>query len=282
MTFIITLVALLVERFYDWSHLRNWQWYYRYQSGMTQRLPGKSPALILISCIVPMMIGAILIEFIFHSIAHGAITYIFELAVLLYCLGPRNLWADTFAAINALVRGDHQAAEERLKTAFGITDMRSSQVSHQQLLKSIFVEAGHRVFSVVFWFFILGPAGALMSRALALAANESRGQDLTDSEFVRHARSFCALADWIPVRIFTGIFALGGHFSKVIACWNKKLLLDLENNDAMLSECGIAALGMDEKSTLPEDGSVEKNAISLLDRAFVITLVIIAVLSLLF
>ena len=43
MTFIITLIALLIERFFDWNHIRKWRWFLRYQSWLAVRLSAWSP-----------------------------------------------------------------------------------------------------------------------------------------------------------------------------------------------------------------------------------------------
>ena len=52
MTFIVILIALLIERFFDWSHLRYWRWYVAYQRIIMQKIPSVSPYLILILSIL--------------------------------------------------------------------------------------------------------------------------------------------------------------------------------------------------------------------------------------
>ena len=100
-------------------------------------------------------------------------------------------------------------------------------------------------------------------------------------ELLPSARSVEAILDWGPVRIFTCVFALGGHFVKVFSCWRKKAILGLDINDKLLTECGAAALGNEDINTIAQDGSAEKNAIGLLDRSFVITLVAVAIIMML-
>ncbi len=217
MTFIITLVALLVERFFDWSHLRRWQWYYNYQHAIMKRLAGSGALLILAACVLPLMIMAFIIDYLFSNALFGIFAGVFQLLVLLYCLGPQNFWADSFAAINALVHGDPKLAAEKLKISFSVSDMGSAQAAHWQLLRNMFYAAEIRVFGVVFWFVILGPAGALMYRCVTASA--LLNQDVPDTEYMQHVRSIHDLIDWIPARIFTVMFALGGHFAKVISSW---------------------------------------------------------------
>ena len=51
-------------------------------------------------------------------------------------------------------------------------------------------------------------------------------------------------------------------------------------NEKLIADCGIDALDVVDQNKLPEDGSAEKAALSLLDRTFVIGLVILALVVL--
>jgi membrane protein required for beta-lactamase induction len=279
MTFIVTLIALLIERFFDWSHLRHWRWYTAFQQTIFQRLPGKSAVVVLAATIAPLLIAVGVICFLLNGTLYGFALLVFELFIFLYCLGPQNLWADAFAAINALSQDDAAGAADKLKMLFGITDMKSAQGLHKQLLNQIFIQANKRVFAVVFWFVVLGPIGAVLYRTISLSA--SSVQHDGSPEIAQSALSVESLLDWIPIRIFAFIFALGGHCSAVLTCWRKQALQGLSSNDDILSGCGVAALADEEKRTIAEDGSIEREAVSLLDRTFVIVLVLVAVVALL-
>jgi len=256
MTFIVTLVALLIERFFDWSHLRNWQWYALYQRQIFARIPGLPPLVKLAAGIIPLLLAVLLLEFLLKDALYGVLSIFLNVFVLLYCLGPKNLWADTFASITALANANEQ------------------EEGHQQLLHSIFSEANQRVFSVVFWYAILGPVGALLYRLLAVSA-----QDENMSELVQPARMAEAALDWVPARVLTFIFALGGHFNQVLTFWTKNIALGLMQNDQLLSGSGLAALGITPSDTLPSNGSAERDAVSLLDRSFIIVLIILLIFA---
>ncbi len=279
MTFIVTLIGLLIERFFDWSHLRKWSWFKSLQDAISKRFPGKSAYITLALTVIPLVLIIALIESALSGLLFGFIKFLFKLFVFLYCLGPKNLWADSFACINAIVQGDKEFAMSKLKSAFNISDINQAQSLHQYLLNSIFIEANRRVFAVLFWFVIAGPVGAVFYRAIVLSANDGQGQDPT-SGIALSARKIESILDWIPVRLFTFLFALGGHFMQVLSVWRKQAVLGLSSNETLLTECGVAALHIDENK-LPEDGLAERQAISLLDRSFVISLVIIAIISLL-
>lgn len=279
MTFIVILIGLLIERFFDWSHIRNWTWYDTCQRFITQKFSTQSPYVILSLTILPLTLIVAIANVALQGFLYGFISLLFDLFILLYCFGPRNLWADTFICINALERGDAIAASDTLKIAFSVTAVNDSQQLHRQFLDSIFKESNRRIFAIIFWFVVLGPAGAFLYRAVATASTDvGRGNpppDLVDS-----GSRVEAILDWVPIRIFTFMFALAGHFVQVLQCWRKYAMLGLAGNGVMLDECGTAALVNEGETVLPEDCSAEKNAISLLDRVFVIAMVIVAIVAL--
>jgi membrane protein required for beta-lactamase induction len=89
------------------------------------------------------------------------------------------------------------------------------------------------------------------------------------------------LLNWLPVRLEAFLFALGGHFTAVFACWKRSLLRGPDANDQLLVECGIAALDVFESQQLPETGTIERDALALIDRALIIGLVLLAMIVLL-
>lgn len=272
-TFIVALIGLLIERFFDWSHLRQWSWFIKFQRAVLRRIPNSSSYLMLALTILPLVIGVALIQYLLQGALYGFVELLFELFIFIYCLGPQDLWADVFVCTNVLSQGDEEAAAEKLKMSFGIANGATrAQALHKHLLDNIFIEANRRVFAMVFWFVALGPVGAVLYRLVTVSSSEVS----VDAALAAGARTFENVLNWLPVRLFTLLFALGGHFSKVFSRWRKNVMQGIDSNETLLAECGIAALGSSDP--LPEDGSAEKMAIHLLDRAFVIMLVIIAIL----
>lgn len=260
MTFIVTLLALSIERFFDWTNIRKWSWYAAYQQALVTRLSNHAPYLVLAAIIIPVVLAVNVISFIISGWLYGFASLLFQLGVLIYCLGPQNLWADTFVTMNSL--------EDRA------TNLHSSEAMHRDFTNHIFISANSRIFAVLFWFMVLGPAGAVLYRTISLSAAEFKKQN-AKPVLIQSTRMLEASLDWLPIRVLTFFFALGGHFTKVFSSWRKKMTSGLDSNDLFITECGAAALG--DEQTIAIDGSAEKNAIALLDRAFVISLVFIAI-----
>lgn len=256
MSFVVTLIALLIERFFDWSHIRQWNWFLSLQNYVTERLQGKNSALILFISIAPLAIILWLLNIALYNVLYGFAKLVFDLVVLLYCFGPRNLWADIFSSTSELNSAD----------------------STRQKVANIFVAANVRVLAVIFWYLIAGIVGAFIYRTLAITSSKQN----TSPNVVNNATYATAILDWLPVRFFTLLFAIGGRFSQVFACWRRKVPNGIYANNEILTECGLIAIGVDDTQPFPLDASaLQKSAVNLLDRSLVILLVIVAVLILL-
>ena len=275
MVFIAILLALSLERFFDWGHLRRWQWYDQYCQLIGPYVDRLSPPLRLASWILPLVILVGIVEYILSGWMYGFLRFLFDFVVLLYCFGPVNFWAQLYECLQAMQQGDAHLVEVRAKAAFPYVSAPNSQALHQALIRAIFVDGHKRIFAVLFWFAILGPMGAALYR-LTVAANNRAAADM--ASFSMRA---VEILDWLPARALGFLFALGGHFVKVLGQWQKYGFQGVLNvSDTLVAETGVAGLDLPPNKPLPENGDVEKAAIQLFDRALIIMLVISAVLVL--
>lgn len=265
MTFLVLLIALLVERFFDFGHLRHWTWVPSLEGLVKSRLKTASPWVMFAANVLPLVVLLMLVNAVLVKTLYGFPGLVFDVVVLLYCFGPRNFWADAFACINGLVTNP-EAAAETCRQAFGIASTEDAPSRYRSLLDRLFVAANARVFGVVFWYAVLGVGGALLYRLVALMAEQAEASQASKTTILA--------LDWAPVRLITLIFALAGNFSKVIAVWSKKAAQGLVSGDAILIDCGIAGVGEDITNT-PDDGKFLRAAVSMLDRSFMIALVVL-------
>ncbi len=276
MTFIITLVALVAERFFHWGQLRHWRWFMKFQRWLSMTKVNQWPsALSLTICILPALLLVGLVNGILGSFLFGILKLIFGIFILMYCLGPKNFWVQAYSCMAELNNDDTQSALEKIDAAFQIGTPENSQAFHRALVNAFFLASYQRVFGVVFWFVVLGPVGAVLYRLLTLLCVDS------PLGLNQKALKWLSILDWVPVRLFTFMFALAGHFTCVFQCWKSLVFTGIKMNDTLLLNCGIAALALTENKLIPETGEAEKEALGLLDRVYVIALVILAVCVLL-
>ncbi len=268
MTFIITFIALVIERFFHWNQLRQWRWLTYYQRQLSHSRLANWPAfLLLMITILPLILIVALINYFLNGWFYGILKLIFGVIVLLYCLGPHNLWMQVYQCINHFNKEDPNQAVATADKAFHIGQPENADAFHRALIRAIFVAANKRIFAVIFWFILLGPAGAVLYRSVALLSTQS------SLGLTAFANKLLHLLDWIPIRLLTFIFALMGHFTRVFIQWKQYVFKGLEFNETLLVDAGMASLDFSE------DASVEKDAIRLLDRVFVAGLVLLAILA---
>lgn len=131
-----------------------------------------------------------------------------------------------------------------------------------------------RVFAPVFWFLVLGPAGALGYRLLVLARAFGDCHDNAGPGYCGAAHRSVAVADWIPNRLLVLSLALAGHFAAVRAAWSAGVHDDEQRvAAAALAGIGIPAVGGARDLT----GDAVEDAGQLLRRALYVWLAAVAV-----
>jgi AmpE protein len=265
MTFLAILIALLLERFFHWTQLRQWRWYFKYQQLIDAKVKLTNPGLMLAAYVLPISLLVGLIGYLLSGWLLGLVYLVYATPVLFYCFGPNNLWAQTYQCMNEINQGDTRKALETAQKAFGITLPENAQDLHQVFLRELFIAVNQRIFAVVFWFMVLGPMGAVLYRTVELSTRVSPSVGEVANKTLK-------VLDWAPVRILAFLFALTGNFSKVFTRWKVAIKQGMSANDAILVDCGLAAI---------ENGNAEKEALQLFDRTFVLVLVILAVVILL-
>lgn len=274
MTFIIICIALIVERFFHWTELRHWRWFLHYERWLAQHISQLPAAVSLCLNLLPPLLLVGLIEYLVSGWFYGAVRLIFGTIVVLYCLGPSNLWAQVYRCLSELQKEDPAEGMKHVQSSFGVSSQEGLQSFHQSFVKAIFLASYERIFSIIFWFALLGPVGAVLYRLIYVSSKQS---ELGFSTLAAKTKN---VLDWAPVRIFTMFFALCGHFKSAFAVWKQYALKGLDENTVLLNEAGMASLDLVANGRIPEDGGAEKETLELLDRVFVMALVAVAVVVL--
>jgi AmpE protein len=137
---------------------------------------------------------------------------VFAVAVLAYTLGPRNVELDIDLILKAPDGVSRESAIQGLRQ-----DDEPLPYLAPALVEAAMFAALRRRFGVLFWFFLLGPAGALLYR---LAQTLGRGP-LPDLDLATRnaARRFADALDWLPAHLMVFAMALVSDFDAVIGAW---------------------------------------------------------------
>ncbi|QIJ02331.1 hypothetical protein GII23_20785 [Stutzerimonas balearica] len=245
MSFLVMLLALLVEKFSDWrgriQHDAPWLAQLRRLEN-NPRLAAAPWLLLAILVLLPVLLLGLLLMAL-QPLVYGWLLLPLHLLVLLYSLGRGHAKRELGPFRDAWRRGDLEAAElvaERdLELSADSPDELSRAVEQRQLWRGY-----QDFFAVVFWYLLLGPMLALAYRLLALAERHARVEAVREQAAqLRHG------LDWLPVRVLVASFALVGNFSAA----SRVLLQELLNWDIpacrLLAEAGPLAADLPASSS---------------------------------
>ena len=119
--------------------------------------------------------------------------------------------------------------------------------------------ASHRqVFGTLFWFAVLGPAGAVLYRACALLAATWRVRAGPEAgEFAAFAARAFHWLDWLPARMTASAFAIVGDFEDAVYCWRTQAAAWSPRVDGVILAAGAGALGLRLGDPLHQHGTLQ-------------------------
>ncbi|KFN42415.1 membrane protein [Arenimonas oryziterrae] len=144
---------------------------------------------------------------------YGLPAFGFALLALLYTWGPRDLDLDVDAVIEAPDPESRRAAAAALFPEGG-----DPVIEGPVLVEAVFRCALWRWFGVLFWFLLLGAAGAILYRLVSLSAQGEAQRTLPPAQS-QAARLFVAILNWPVAHLISFGLALAANFDSVLAAW---------------------------------------------------------------
>jgi membrane protein required for beta-lactamase induction len=284
MSLIIILTCLALQRF---ANIGGWfenAWFETYLTWLRAPLAKVNLWGKLAVVILPVFIVLTLLHFLLIWRLFGLFYFILSTVVLFFCMDARNLKNELATYFANAKKQDLQAAKEALEKFKdtlllpSVTKLTKDEV-HRAVTKMIFLQASQQIFSILFWFIVLGIYGAsgyfliTLLRKNALKVNEHY------SELAHLAAQIQDLLDWLPTRLTSLTFALVGHFSKGFAYFYKHMNAPLKDNQTFVINSGFAALDIDIKEEDKVEVSENQAALDLVDRTLIAWIVAVALIS---
>lgn len=294
MSLLALLLALIVERgLTHLFHLREPRWLDRYFDWAARAL-GRSSGEVRIAAAVLVIVLPVLPVALVDGALGGHLLGLpqltFAALVLLLSFGPRDLNDEVDDYVAALERGDREEAGRRAKELLEADAAGRGSVLREAVEEAIFVQANNRIFGVIFWFMLLGPAGAWLFRVSDLmrrrAAFEAARSGAEVQSFGGALAILHGLLAWIPARLAAGTYALAGSFEDAVGNWRVAVDQAAENpldrSEGLLARVGKASLQPSLAGMPPEvlDAATARGAWRIVSRSTWIWLAVIAALVL--
>ncbi|MBI5461567.1 MAG: regulatory signaling modulator protein AmpE [Gammaproteobacteria bacterium] len=293
MTLIAILASLLLERLLEHiQHLRRYERYHDYVVWMRERLRGSSwqGYLGVLALLAPPLLATVLVQTWLCGALFGLLSLLFAVAVLVFCLGPRDLGLELAEYRAALTADNAELATRLARGLLGGEPPEDLDAQARAVTGAVLTQANVRIFCVLFWFAILGPAGAVLYRAVAELCRDpmqttAQTPVQAGDEFTWAARRIAEWLDWLPARLTAFGYALSGDFEAAVLRWRTSGAGGGEHWHAsaadILIATGTGALDLDEDSrdNLTWD-QVLQSTLSLVWRTLVLWVFVIALLTL--
>ena len=164
---------------------------------------------------MPVLLVA-LIQLLLWDRAYGLPSFLLATVVLFYCWGPRDLDADIAAIAKAGDRDARVAALQDIPTDAPTPPL---TLDGRTLVDTLFCAALSRWFGVLFWFLLLGPAGALTYRLVQLVAESDHFRTALPRAHADALRDLHVMLDWPAAQLMTLALALAADFDAVAQSW---------------------------------------------------------------
>jgi AmpE protein len=169
--------------------------------------------------------------------------FIFEVVMLVYCLGPRSLEPDLTAIISA-----ESDEEKRTAAAHILAEPLSEDKTEaaEQMTKGVFQQALRRGFAIIFWFAVLGVPGAFLYRLASWLVEDI--EHLSDRQRTLFWR-LREVMEWPVAQLMTLALAISADFDSVYSAWKKfhseqgHSLFEGDNGFLLASACQVVHSG---------------------------------------
>jgi membrane protein required for beta-lactamase induction len=294
MSLVALLLALVIERgVTHLLHLREPRWLDRYFDWAARVFGRSSGEVRIAAAVLAIALPVLPVALIDRALGGhllGLPQLAFAMLVLLLSFGPRDLQEEVDDYVVALERGEQEAAAHRATELLEVDAAGRDSGQREAVEEAIFVQANNRIFGVVFWFMVLGPAGAWLFRVSDLirrrAAFEAVRSGADEPWFGGALAILHGLLGWIPARLSAGTYALAGSFEDAVGNW--RVAVDqaaeglLDRSEDLLARVGKASLQPSLAGLPPAelDAATARGAWRIVSRSTWIWLAVIALLVL--
>jgi AmpE protein len=282
------IVLILGHYARDLARLRRYDAFATWLELLARRLPEgwrQSPYSLLLGVGAPVAVVALLHAALGDPLG-GLFAFVIAVAALFYVWGPRDLDQD----VNAIA--DVAPAEQPAQATVRL-DVADTPLTGAAMAGALGRAAQRRWFGPLFWFVVLGPAGAVLYRLAQLAA-ESDVESLSDNQRATATR-LLAILDWPVAHLMALGMAIATDFDTVAQVWRRRTQAAggaFAFDAGLVAEVTAVAVKADleeadnhetdgfDEATVIDRGPVLRDALAVMWRVLIVWLAIIALAAL--
>lgn len=256
----------------SFDHLRQFKWFEKHINWLERQISQYGIWDSTVGAILPLIIPCVLLLLVlcFLNDLWSVFGFIFSVFILFICLNREQLFETVDDYIDAFNEND-QTGMQQAAAGIVITED-TNNTTTTNLLSGFFIQSQSTVMSVVFWFIVLGPLGALVYRMTDLLHSRQRNihGGFSDSVYTLYH-----ILNWPVSRLTVLSYALVGSLVDTLETWRQSKHSNITANDQLVTECGLAALQFTESDEMTTASWLEE-AQGLLNRSMVLWLAVIA------
>jgi AmpE protein len=209
------LAALIALGLLHWQpRLAHWRNDAGFRRWVSQLSDTSGAGRVTLALLLPLLLCAVAMWLLHLPPLADLLKLLFALAVLLFCFGPHAFEADLETILAANDDASREAAAQALAEDGEHVPWRAVELGEATVYAAL-----RRRFGVLFWFFLLGPLGALLYRLTRALAHDDPLR--LDPQARGIARQFANALDWLPAQLMVFTLALVGHWDAVIGAWRR-------------------------------------------------------------
>lgn len=283
MSFLALLVSLLLDlALRHLEHLRGPRWFHAYFESLGFLTQAADFWRAGFGVLVIVLVPTVVTLFIGHLLDHiwGGLGFAFAVLILLLTLGPQDLHAQADAYIAAVRAGNTGRAEELARALLRAKPPAEPAACSEAMTHAVFSEANERLFGILFWFALLGPAGAVLYRSTDFLRRLPSAEPRS-TEFIQAVGRLHGVLAWIPAHLAALGYGLAGSFEDAVSelktFYANSTMRFYQLNEDLLACAGLGALRASGR-----DAGTERlrAALVLVRRTLIIWMVVYALLTL--
>ena len=283
MSFLAVLVSLLLDQLLrQHEPLRGPRWFRAYFESLGFLAQAQDFWRASFGVLVIVLVPTVVVLFVGHLLDHiwGGLGFAFSVLLLLLTLGPQDLHAQAGDYIEAVRAGNLERADALARGLLRAKPPEDAAERSQAVTQAVFSEANDRLFGILFWFALLGPAGAVLYRSTdflrRLPPEETRS-----NEFIQAVGRLHGVLAWIPAHLAALGYGLAGSFEDAISEL-KTFYANCTMHFYQVSDDLLVCAGMGALRASGEEAGTERlrAALLLVRRTLIIWMLVYALITL--